>query len=143
MRRIGVLLVVSLIVTNTIKSQEIGLRAGNVTGGHFAVDFVFNIGNTARFHADAAFEDGLGIDFLYDFMYNNISGEEFKWYLGVGPTVFFSTDPVIGASGEIGVEYRFAEFPMALGLDWRPTFYLINNNGFLVEGFGFNIRYIF
>jgi hypothetical protein len=53
-------------------------------------------------------------------------------------------DPFLfGVSGELGLEYRFREVPIAMGLDWRPTFYIVENTSFDAGGFGLNIRYIF
>jgi hypothetical protein len=53
-------------------------------------------------------------------------------------------DPTwFGASGEIGLEYRFKGAPLALGVDWRPTFFLVDKTSFDAGGFGLNIRYVF
>ncbi|HMC97016.1 MAG TPA: hypothetical protein VKG92_05150 [Flavobacteriales bacterium] len=48
-----------------------------------------------------------------------------------------------GFSGEIGTEYHFKNAPIALGADWRPTFWLIDESEFVGGGFGFNVRYVF
>ena len=49
----------------------------------------------------------------------------------------------LGVSGEIGIEYHFDTVPIAIGLDYRPTFWIIEETDFDAGGFGLNIRYVF
>lgn len=124
-------------------SQELGVRFGNVLDNNVAVDGVFKVGKFSRVHADLSFGDGVGIEALWDFIYRPLGGEAFNWYVGVGPSLLIN-DPVwLGASGEIGLEYRFNGAPIALGVDWRPTLFLIDKTSFDAGGFGLNIRYVF
>lgn len=140
------LLVLAFIGANQFSSaQEIGIRFGNVSGGDVAVDGVFSLGKFSRVHADISFGDGgVGIDALWDFLYKPVDGESLKWYVGAGPSVLFGNpDALIGASGEIGLEYRFQEAPIAIGLDWRPTLWILEDTEFRAGGFGLNVRYVF
>jgi hypothetical protein len=124
-------------------SQEIGIRIGEISGGRGALDFTLNTARHNRIHADISFGNDLGIDFLWDFVYRPIVGNELKWYLGAGPYAKFSNPVWVGAVGEIGLEYRFKKAPVAIGLDWRPFFSIIQLTGFTAEGYGLNIRYVF
>ena len=128
-----------------VNAQEIGFRLGDVTGGSAAVDGVFKLGKFSRVHADLSFgNSGVGIEALWDFLYKPVDGDALKWYVGVGPSILFGTpDPFIGASGEIGLEYRFEEVPIVLGLDWRPTLWILEDTEFRTGGFGLNARYVF
>ena len=128
-----------------VNAQEIGFRLGNVAGGSAAIDGVFELGKFNRIHTDVSFGDGgVGVEALWDFLYKPVDGETLKWYVGVGPPVFFGNpDPFIGASGEIGLEYRFEEVPIVLGLDWRPTLWILEDTKFHAGSFGFNARYVF
>jgi hypothetical protein len=128
-----------------VSAQEIGFRLGDVAGGNdAAVDGVFSLGKFSRIHADISFGNGgVGIDALWDFLYKPVDGESLKWYLGVGPSMNINDNFLLGASGEIGLEYRFQEVPIALGLDWRPTLWIVEETDFHAGGFGFNARYIF
>jgi hypothetical protein len=124
-------------------SQELGLRFGDVLGNNVAIDGVFRTGKN-RIHADVSFGDGVGIEVLWDLIYKPLGGEAFNWYLGVGPSVLIGDDPfLLGASGELGLEYRFKGAPIALGLDWRPTLVIVENTDFRAGGFGLNVRYVF
>ena len=126
-----------------MNAQELGIRFGNVTNNDVAVDGVFSLGKYSRIHADISFGDGVGVDVLWDFINKPIGVENLNWYAGVGPSMVIDNDFLLGVSGEIGLEYRFDSAPIALGLDWRPTFWIVENTDFHAGGFGFNARYVF
>jgi len=130
------------LLTNLVSGQEIGVRFGDATGGNVAVDAVFGLGSWSRMHADVSFGDGVGVDLLWDFIYQQLDGEAFKWYAGVGAFTFLGDPFKLGVAGELGLEYRF-QFPMSLSVDWRPTFRIVEDTNFDAGGFGLNIRYIF
>ncbi len=139
------LLVLAFIVANQFaNAQEIGIRFGDVSGGDVAVDGIFSLDKYSRIHANVSFGDGgVGLDALWDFLYKPVDGESLKWYVGVGPSMVINDDFLLGASGEIGLEYRFQEAPIAIGLDWRPTFWIVEETDFHAGGFGLNVRYVF
>ena len=123
-------------------AQEIGIRLGNVNGNNVAVDGVFALGDFSRVHADVSFGNGgLGIDALWNPIYDDISDTDFKWYAGFGPSLFLADEFKLGAAGEIGAEYEFADVPLIIGLDWRPYFILVEETTFDAGGFGLNIRW--
>ncbi len=126
------------------QAQEIGIRFGQVSGNNVAVDAVFAAGDWSRIHANVSFGSGLGLDALWDFVDRPLSGEAFSWYAGVGPSAYISDDRfLLGVSGEIGLEYHFNTVPLAIGLDYRPTFWLVEDTDFEFGGFGLNFRYVF
>lgn len=124
-------------------AQEIGARFGDAWGNNVAVDFVFSTGEFNRIHGDVSFGTGVGVELLWDFLYKPLGGEAFNWYLGVGPSMLIDDPFLLGVSGEIGLEYRFANAPIAIGADWRPTFVIIENTDFAADSFGVNIRFVF
>lgn len=125
------------------QAQEIGVRLGDVTGGNVAVDGVFSTSEFSRIHADVSFGNGgLGVDALWDFIYKPMGEDGFNWYAGVGPTVFLGDPFILAAAGELGIEYRFADAPVSLSVDWRPTLTLVETTDMFFDRFGFNIRYI-
>ena len=147
-RIIRLLAVFAIVLSCSIltNAQELGVRFGGMSGhGGAAVDGVFTVGQFSRVHANLGFfNSGFAIEGLWDFLYRPLDGEAFNWYLGFGPSLAVWDDNFyLGVSGEIGLEYRFASVPIALGVDWRPTFWIIEDTDFNVEGFGLNIRYIF
>jgi len=137
-----ILLSIAFIFAMIISSnaQEVGVRWGNVTGGNFAVDAVFSAGEFSRIHADVSFGDGVGIDLLWDFLYRPLGGESFNWYMGAGPYTVIDDDFQLGLVGEVGLEYKFNTLPLTFGVDWRPSFRIIDDTDFVGGDFGFNVR---
>ena len=147
-KNLGNLIVIAAILIGGAFSsgaQEIGVRFGGTSGAYgAAIDGVFSAGQFSRIHADLGFYDGgVGIDALWDFLYKPLSGESFSWYLGVGPSTLIGDNFWLGASGEIGLEYKFATVPIAIGADWRPTLWFIEETKFGADSFGLNVRYVF
>lgn len=128
----------------TSNAQEIGIRFGGTNShGGAAIDGIFNYGKFGRIHADlGVYSGGIGIDALWDFINKPLDDEAFNWYLGAGPSAFIGNGLLVGASGEIGIEYHFEAAPIAIGLDWRPTFWLIDEKRLSAGSFGLNIRYV-
>jgi len=136
------LVIAGALVTN---AQEVGIRFGGTNSrGGAAIDGVFSAGQFSRIHADLGiYKGGIGIDALWDFLYKPLGDEAFNWYLGVGPSTFLGEDFWLGVSGEIGLEYRFTGAPISLGIDWRPTFWILEETSFSSGSFGLNVRYVF
>lgn len=132
----------ALLITTALSAQEIGIRFGEVTGNNIAIDGVFDF-EGSRIHANVSFGDGIGIDALYDFIYKPIGEEAINWYAGAGASTYIEDEFYIGVSGEIGLEYVFKEAPIVVGIDYRPTFWLIDDTDFNWDGFGINVRYRF
>lgn len=141
MKKIIFLLAFSSLITLTTKAQEVGVRWGDVMGNDFAVDGVFSLGEFSRVHADVSFGNGVGVEALWDFFYRPL-GESVNWYVGVGPSAYINDPLWLGVSGEVGLEYHFDGVPLAIGADWRPTFFIIDDTDFDTGGFGVNLRFV-
>lgn len=144
LRILFVLAIVFLATAQTAQAQELGLRFGNamVSRSSIAIDGVFAVGKFSRVHGDVVFGNGVGVELLWDFIYKPIDKSAINWYVGVGPSLYLGNPFGLGAAGEIGVEYRFPDAPVAIGLDYRPTLVLIETTTW-VNSFGFNVRYVF
>lgn len=79
--------------------------------------------------------------YQHHFPINNVDG--LRWYAGGGASVFFwnfnntfigdnSTSTSFAVLGVLGLDYKFANAPVNLSVDWIPAFFL---NGF-DNGFG-------
>ena len=130
------------LIYSTINAQEIGIRIGEITGSNFAIDGVFDL-QQGRIHSNLSINDGVGIDVLYDFIHEDIGNENISWYLGVGISSFINEEFNLGASGEIGLEYNLDDIPIVIGIDYRPTFWIIEETTFKWNNIGLNVRYIF
>ena len=144
MKKLLTLITAVILTTSVASGQELGVRFGDATGGNVAVDGVFSLGSWSRMHGDVSFGgSGVGIDLLWDFVYQPLGGEAFNWYAGIGPFAWFGDPFQLGIVGELGLEYRFNNLPISLSADWRPSFRIIDNTDFNAGGFGLNIRYVF
>lgn len=125
-----------------INAQEAGIRFGEMAGNNVAIDGVYNF-KEGRVHADIAFGKSVGIDVVYDFIVKPINGiDDFYYYLGIGLTTLIQSDFELGATAEVGIEYRFPKSPLTLSLDYRPAIIVIESTDFHWYGFGLNLRYV-
>ena len=105
---------------------------------------MFGTGNS-RIHADLAFGSaGVGIEVLWDVLYKPLGSSPLYWYIGVGPSALIDDDFfLLGAAGELGLEYPIEGAPITIGADWRPVLMIIEETDFYAGNFGLNIRYRF
>lgn len=123
-------------------SQEIGARWGDVLGNDIALDMMLRSGDGHRLHADLSFGNDFGLELLWNVI-QPLGNSSLNWYIGLGPSMLFSENFLLGISGELGLEYRFEGLPIAIGADWRPTFFIIEDTDFETGGFGVNARFVF
>ena len=138
-----ILILALLALGTSTRAQELGIRFGDVLGNNVALDGLISVGEFSRVHADLSFGSGLGVEALYDFLYKPLGNDGFKWYVGAGPSMYIDDPFFLGFSGELGLDYHFPTVPISLSVDWRPTFWLIEETDVRWEGFGFNARYVF
>jgi len=133
-----------LCLTLVSNAQELGIRTGVSWGNHAAIDAIFGAGKYSRIHADLSFGSGVSAEALWDFVYKPLGSDGIHWYAGAGVATFIGSSIFqLGIPGEIGLEYRFKKAPLALGLDWRPVFVLVENTSLNAGEFGLNFRYVF
>ncbi len=143
-KKLFVIALIGCAAATSANAQELGIRFGDAMANKssVAVDAVFGLGKFSRLHADVSFGNGVGVEVLWDFLYRPIPNSPINWYVGVGPSLYLGSPFALGASGEIGLEYRFNEIPLVIGADYRPTFVLVETTAF-VNSFGLNVRYVF
>ena len=137
------LLISFLFFTYAAFSQEVGVRWGDVVGNDVALDLMLRSGGGNRIHADLSFGNDFGLEVLWDVFYRPLGDSPLYMYLGIGPSMLFTDDFLIGLSAEAGLELRFNKLPLAIGADWRPTYFFGDNADFSTEGFGVNARFVF
>ena len=135
--------------------SSIGLRLGGGTGYGAEISFQTPFKND-RTELDLGWGggnhwSGWTLTGLYQWVMPIESG--FYWYLGAGPAIgywdekddYYSKNGglYIAASLNVGAEYKFAEIPLQLSLDFRPEFGLINRWEAVGGGLGLSVRYCF
>ncbi|MDN3203900.1 outer membrane insertion C- signal [Algoriphagus sediminis] len=126
------------------QAQEVGIRFGNMNNNNVAVDGILALGEFSRIHANVSFGGGgVGIDAIWHPLFRPVGNSDFMWYAGFGPSLFLGDPFVLGAAGEVGIEYPIRDVPITIGVDYRPVFVIVENTSFNGNGFGLNIRWRF
>ncbi len=94
-------------------------------------------------HPVVYIDNDVAVGFYIDWLFALQGGPTgLKFYPGVGPELYFFDGLDIAAAGDFGVEYSF-EFPLTIGIDWRPHFMLTNNFKFHSNNWGIFARFRF
>src|SRR5882757_6700066 len=94
---------------------------------------------------------------LYEFHFDIDGAPGLKWYVGPGAHLGFYNNryydrnyydgngagTFVGIDGVLGLDYKFADVPINLSLDWQPSFEFGANRGFMGNWGGLGIRYTF
>jgi hypothetical protein len=74
--------------------------------------------------------------------------EGLKWFYGAGVYFGFDSDKakttgrnLMGAMGSVGLDYKFANVPLNLSLDWKPELNIIDEINFEPAAIGFTARF--
>jgi hypothetical protein len=99
---------------------------------------------------------GFNLTGLYEINNEIVSVQGMNWYYGGGVHIgswqggkghkWFKEDRlynVLGLDGIIGLEYNFAEAPINISLDYKPSFNLLGYMGIWGDEGAVSIRYIF
>ena len=126
---------------NSLKAQsnwEIGGRFGN----GFALDITIPF-KAPRLHPAVYFDNNMAVGLYFDWLFA-IQGDNsgLKFYPGVGPELFFNNGLDIAVAGDFGMEYSF-DFPLTIGLDWRPHFMISDSFKFNSSNWGLFARFRF
>lgn len=77
-----------------------------------------------------------------------------QWYYGAGGYLAFiktfnpnkgknETNTNFGAQGVLGLDYKFANLPLNLSLDWKPELNIVTDINFEPSAIGFTARFTF
>ena len=124
--------------TKAQSNWEAGLRVGEF----ISFDATIPIGLAPRLHP-AIYFDRFGVASYFDWMFALSGGPKgLKFYPGVGPEFWLEGDFDFDIAGNFGVEYSF-DFPLTIGLDWRPAFRTTDDFRFRADNVGFIARFRF
>jgi len=131
-----------LLISGSISAQsnwEAGVRFGN----DFALDITIPLAASPRLHTAVYFNNDVAVGAYFDWMFALSGGPSgLKFYPGVGPEFYFRNDFDVAVAGDFGMEYSF-DFPLTIGLDWRPHFMVTNSMKFNSGNWGFVARFRF
>lgn len=150
MKKLLLLLIVAATISLNTKAQDdngyknaIGVRLGSsVPAIKSGITYKHFIGNNA-IEGILSFGDGVGICGLYE-IHKPLSTENLQWLVGFGGYVGINNSTSnVGAAGIIGLDYKFAQIPLNLTLDWKPELNIVSKVGFEASGIGFSARFTF
>jgi hypothetical protein len=138
----NILMFILLITSMNLNAQESSWEAGIRFGDNWSVDATIPIGSKPRLHP-AVYFDRFGVATYFDWMFGLTDGPTgLKFYVGVGPEVYFGNDVDFSVAGDFGTQYSF-NFPMTLGFDWRPGFVITDDMNWKSSNWGLSVRYRF
>ena len=142
MKRILLLAFAALALTLSAEAQsnwEIGGRFGD----NFSLDLTIPLSKAPRLHGAVYFDHNIALGAYFDWLFALDGGPTgLKFYPGVGPELYFHDGLDVAAAGDFGVEYSF-DFPLTIGLDWRPNIMLSDKMKFHSGNWGICARFRF
>lgn len=136
--------------TSTTYDRAIGVKFP----GGFAVSYKQFVKDYQNVEAEAMFRnDGFRVVGLYEFNWDIPSVDGLRWYVGPGAHLGAwnnkgekqSNNSTIGLGidGVIGLDYKLADYPINISLDWQPAVDVIGSTGYNSAYGGIGIRYTF
>lgn len=150
MKKLLLIVIAVIAITLNTKAQSessyknaLGVRLGSsVPAIKSGITYKHFIGNNA-IEGILSFGDGGAICGLYE-IHKPLSTENLQWLIGFGGYVGFNNSGNnVGAAGIIGLDYKFAQIPLNLTLDWKPELNIVTQVGFEASGIGFSARFTF
>ena len=155
MKQILSAFLIAILFTSQLNAQDyktgIGFRGGTQSGltiKHFLSEF------NAVEGIFATRWGGLYSTGLYERIgpYFDVPG--FHWYYGLGAHVGFidgnnnrfedeENHTLAGVDFIFGLEYKFENAPVVIGLDWKPQLDLIGDMYYVLDDLAFSVRYTF
>ena len=100
-----------------------------------------------------SFGDPLALGALLE-IHKPIPATGIRWYYGGGGYLAFiktynsnkgknETDVNFGAQGVLGLDYKFANLPLNISLDWKPELNIVTDINFEPAAVGFTARFTF
>jgi hypothetical protein len=159
MKKLITIMCLTVIATIGIYSTSNAQGYRNAIGGRFGtangITFKTTLGGNKMLDLIANFRSNDGYDYfrvtgLYE-IYNPIQGAQgLNYYYGLGGSVGSRTrkwddknQAYLAIDGVLGLDYKFAEAPLNLSLDWKPAIELAPGTEFDSSGLGLSIRFTF
>ena len=150
--RILTLFLVLLIVTgcyNRLSAQDykvaIGVRLSSAAPTlSNSISVKYFLDSTNAIEGLISFGTRFGLGGLYERHQLIGATPAFTWFWGIGGYVGFQDNQTfVGPTGAIGIDYKFANAPINLSLDWKPELDILPAINFVPNAFGITARFTF
>jgi hypothetical protein len=139
---ITILLCAGLRVTAQDYRLAAGIRLSNstptlsnsITGKYFITE-------KSAIEGIVSFGNRFGIGGLLE-IHQPFSVDGLSWFYGAGGYVGFqSGDTYLGPTGILGLDYKFANVPLNISLDWKPELDIIPAINFVPDAIALSVRF--
>ena len=157
-KTISVLMIAFILYSGSASAQSyktaLGVRLSPANGYiNNAITLKHFLNESKAIEALVSFGDPFSIGALYE-VHKPFASEGLQWFYGAGGYLAFvksynpntaknETDPFFGAQGVIGLDYKFANLPLNLSLDWKPELNLFDEITFEASTIGLSARFTF
>jgi len=137
-----------LLIANTASAQDyrlaLGVRLSNstptlnssITGKYFVTD-------RSAVEGMVSFGSRFGMGALLE-LHQSLNTPGLRWFYGAGAYVGFQSDQTyLGPTGILGLDYKFANTPINLSVDWKPELDIIPSVNFVPDAFALSVRFTF
>lgn len=135
-----------LIFSHTASAQDyrlgLGIRLSNstptlnssITGKYFITD-------RSAVEGIVSFGSRFGMGALLE-LHRSLNTPGLRWFYGAGAYVGFqSNETFLGPTGILGLDYKFANVPINLSVDWKPELDIIPSVNFVPDAFALSVRF--
>ena len=140
--------------SQSLRAQDykmaLGVRLSNMTPRiNNSVSFKYFMNEGHAIEGLFTFSNPVAIGGIYE-IYRPMNVEGLKWFFGPGAYVSFgdtnessSGTVFAGATGILGLDYKFNNVPLNISADWKPELNLINGINFEAAAVGLSVRFTF
>lgn len=140
---VGILMILTIVLSEIDLKAQANWEIGGRFGPEIAVDMTIPLAKAPRLRPTVYVYDHFVLGAYFDWLFAIQDGPTgLKFYPGVGPEFYFHNGFDLGVAGDFGVEYSF-DFPLTVGVDWRPGFMLTDSFDFYGHNWGVFARFRF
>lgn len=120
----------------------LGIRLSNATPTlNNSVTGRYFITEKSAIEGIVSFGSRFGLGGLLE-IYKPFSVQGLSWFYGGGAYVGFEdSNTYLGPTGIIGMDYKFANVPLNISLDWKPELDIIPDINFVPDAFALSVRF--
>jgi hypothetical protein len=152
------LIIAGICLINSVSAQEyktaLGIRLSSSPAMvNNSITFKHFLNEKSAIEGLFSFGDPLAIGALYE-LHKPFSTPGLQWFYGAGGYLAFGKQynvskamdenkTYFGGQGIVGLDYKFANIPIDLSLDWKPELNIVPNINFEPAAIGFSARFTF
>lgn len=140
------LVVIGVVSSIQVSAQDyrfgVGVRLSNATPTlNNSITGKYFITERSAIEGLVSFGSRFGIGGLLE-IHKPFSAEGLSWFYGGGAYVGFEDGSTyLGPTGIIGLDYKFANIPLNISLDWKPELDIIPDINFVPDAIALSVRF--